>query len=113
LARRRLDPDASSVGLDEATNYRQAEAGSTMTCAACIGAEEGLEDLFSIRHRNSWAAVHHTDHDPVVEARGTDEHRMSPGMAVGVLEQVGEGALKLYRVGLDLGEVVGDLDAEG
>ena len=108
-----LNPDASSVAFDEATNYRQAEAGPTMTCAARIGAEEGLEDSLSIRRRNSWAVVHHTYHDPVVETSGTDEHRMSSGMAMGVLEQVGEGALKLYRVRLDLGDVIGDLDAEG
>ena len=72
-----------------------------MPPAAAAGAVEGLEDPLALALGDARAAVDDADDDARPDQPRADQDRLALAVDDGVLEQVGEGALELGRVGAE------------
>ena len=95
LAGQRLDVHPAAVGLDEALDDRQPEAG------AGASAVERLEDALLLGERDARPLVDDADEQAAAGDPRAHRHGPAAGVAQRVLQQVRERALELRGVGLD------------
>src|SRR4051794_15044803 len=99
LVRQRLDPHPAAVGLHKAARDREPQTGAAVARGLGARAVERLEDPLLLGLGDAGPAVHDADQDAPADVARAHGHGMPAGMAVGVLEQVREGALELGGVG--------------
>src|SRR5262249_33474065 len=114
LAQARLDPDTSSVHLNDAFDDGEPKAGATLGASAgAIGLLELLEDLLLIRFGNARPGVGDGDREGPVRHRHLDLHLTSVGELDGVPHQIEQHLRQPPLVAPAQWQVRGEIDLEG